>query len=87
MSNSRDGNYEIYTVDASTREVHRLTNDPAIDVLPVVSPDGRWVAFASNRDGSWEIYAVSSSGGEPRLIAPIVGSLSNFLEHRLEWVN
>ena len=87
MSNSRDGNYEIYTVDASTREVHRLTNDPAIDVLPAVSPDGRWVAFASNRDGSWEIYAVSSSGGEPRLIAPIVGSLSNFLEHRLEWVN
>ncbi len=87
MSNARDGNYEIYTVDASTREVNRLTNDPANDVLPAVSPDGRWVAFASNRDGSWKLYAVSSSGGEPRLLAPIVGSLGNFLEHGLEWVN
>jgi len=87
MSNSRDGNYEIYTVDASTREVNRLTDDPALDVLPAVSPDGRWIAFASNRDGSWKLYAVSSSGGEPRLIAPLVGSLGNFLEHSLEWVN
>lgn len=87
MSNARDGNYEIYTVDASSREVNRLTNDPANDVLPAVSPDGRWVAFASNRDGSWKLYAVSSSGGEPRLIAPLVGSLGNFLEHSLEWVN
>ena len=87
MSNARDSNYEIYTVDASTREVNRLTNDPANDVLPAISPDGRWVAFASNRDGSWKLYAVSSSGGEPRLIAPLVGSLGNFLEHGLEWVN
>ena len=87
MSNARDGNYEIYTVDASTREVNRLTNNPANDVLPAVSPDGRWVAFASNRDGSWKLYAVSSSGGEPRLLAPLVGSLGDFLEHSLEWVN
>lgn len=87
MSNTRDGNYEIYTVDASTREVNRLTNDPGTDVLPAVSPDGRWVAFASNRDGAWKLYAVSSSGGEARLIAPIVGSLGNFLEHSVEWVN
>lgn len=87
MSNTRDGNYEIYTVDASTREVNRLTNDPGSDVLPAVSPDGRWVAFASNRDGTWKLYAVSSNGGEARLIAPIVGSLGNFLEHSVEWVN
>jgi TolB protein len=87
MSNTRDGNYEIYTVDASTREVNRLTNDPGTDVLPAVSPDGRWVAFASNRDGAWKLYAVSSSGGDARLIAPIVGSLGNFLEHSVEWVN
>ena len=44
-SNARDSNYEIHTVDASTREVNRLTNDPANDVLPAISPDGRWVAL------------------------------------------
>jgi TolB protein len=87
MSNARDGNYEIYTVDATSREVTRLTDSPAIDGLPTVSPDGRWVAFVSNRDGGWKLYAVPSTGGEARLVAPIVGNLDNFLEHSLEWVN
>jgi TolB protein len=86
MSNARDGNYEIYTVDATSREVTRLTDNPALDVLPAVSPDGRWVAFASNRDGAWKLYAVPSSGGEARVLAPVVGDLSNFLQHSLEWV-
>ena len=86
MSNARDGNYEIYTVDATSREVTRLTDNPALDVLPAVSPDGRWVAFASNRDGAWKLYAVPSSGGEARLLAPVVGDLSDFLQHSLEWV-
>lgn len=87
MSNVRDGNYEIYAVDTTSREVTRLTDNPAIDVLPTVSPDGRWVAFASNRDGGWKLYAVPSTGGEARLIAPVVGDLSNFFEHSLDWVN
>ncbi|HAJ36076.1 MAG TPA: hypothetical protein DCL15_10320 [Chloroflexi bacterium] len=87
MSNARDGNYEIYTVDATSREVTRLTDNPALDVLPAVSPDGRWVAFASNRDGAWKLYAVPSSGGEARVLAPVVGDLSNFLQHSLEWVD
>jgi len=87
MSNARDGNYEIYTVDATSREVTRLTDSPAIDGLPAVSPDGRWVAFVSNRDGGWKLYAVPSTGGEARVVAPIVGNLDNFLEHSLEWVN
>lgn len=86
MSNARDGNYDIYTVDATSREVTRLTDNPALDVLPAVSPDGRWVAFASNRDGAWKLYAVPSSGGEARVLAPVVGDLSNFLQHSLEWV-
>lgn len=86
MSNARDGNYEIYTVDATSREVTRLTDSPAVDVLPAVSPDGRWVAFVSNRDGAWKLYVVPSTGGEARALAPIVGDLSNFLQHSLEWV-
>lgn len=87
MSNARDGNYEIYIVDATSREVTRLTDNPGIDVLPTVSPDGRWVAFVSNRDGGWKIYVVPSTGGDARLLAPVVGDLSNFYEHSLEWVN
>jgi len=87
MSNARDGNYEIYTVDATSREVTRLTDSPSMDVLPTVSPDGRWVAFASNREGGWQLYAVPSTGGDAQAIAPVLGDLSNFLQHGLDWVN
>jgi TolB protein len=87
MSNARDGNYEIYRVDVTSREVTRLTESTSIDVLPTVSPDGRWIAFVSNRDGSWKIYAVPSTGGELYLIAPVIGDMSRFLEHGMEWVN
>lgn len=47
---------------------------PAFEVYPSFSPDGRWVAYASNESGAWEIYVrsfpdagskvrVSTSGG------------------------
>lgn len=87
MNNTRDGNYEIYRVDVTSREVTRLTESTSIDILPTVSPDGRWIAFISNRDGSWKLYAVPSTGGDLYLIAPVVGDLSRFFEHGIEWVN
>jgi TolB protein len=87
MSNARDGNSEIYRVDVISREVIRLTNDSEMDILPAISPDGRWIAFVSNRDGSWKIYAVPSTGGEVSVIGPIVGDIGRFFEHGLIWVN
>src|SRR5690349_11165949 len=55
----RDGNPEIYTMDANGSNVNRLTNNAAIDESPVVSPDGSKVAFVSLRDGNFEIYSMS----------------------------
>lgn len=50
-------NYDIYVVSArgsgSPSPVYR---SPASDRYPVVSPDGRYVAFASDRNGFWDIY-------------------------------
>jgi uncharacterized repeat protein (TIGR01451 family)/fimbrial isopeptide formation D2 family protein len=39
-----------------------LTQNPADDVEPSQSPDGQWMAFASNRDGNWEIYVTPTDG-------------------------
>lgn len=86
MSSGRDGNYEIYRLDVGSGQVTRVTNNPGLDVLPVVSPDGAWIAYASNRDGGWKIWAMPSDGGLEHIVAPLTGDLSNWQEHGLQWV-
>jgi TolB protein len=54
---------DIYIKDVASRVVTQLTNDPAQDVMPKISPDGSRVAFASNRAGSWNIYVMPITGG------------------------
>jgi TolB protein len=37
-------------------------------VTPVWSPDGRWIAFASNHQGSYDIYRVRPDGSQMQRI-------------------
>jgi len=53
---------DIFIKDVVGKSVTQLTTDPASDIQPEVSPDGRHVAFASNRSGSWEIYLMRTDG-------------------------
>ncbi len=64
----RDGNFDIFTVDLETREERQLTENPAADVSPVVSPDGSTIVFASNRDGDFELYAMDADGSNLRAL-------------------
>ena len=47
FSSVRDGNWEIYVMDADGQNQRRLTNHPAIDFQPSWSPDGQKIAFTS----------------------------------------
>jgi TolB protein len=58
----RDGNDEIYVMNADGSNPLRLTSGPAYDGSPAWSPDGEQVAFVSDRDGEQKIYVMSSSG-------------------------
>ena len=62
---NRDGNDEIYRVNASGTELTRLTDDLAGDRFPAVSPDGTQIAFHSNRDGNDEVYVANADGSAP----------------------
>ena len=68
----RDGNFEIYVMDADGVNQRRLTDNPAKDLAPSWSPDGRRIAFISERDGhahrripgrfTSEIYVMNADG-------------------------
>jgi Tol biopolymer transport system component len=66
---NRDGNFEIYTVNADGSSPTRLTNVAGDDLAPAWSPDGTKIAFASARDGGgYEIYTMNADGsGQTRL--------------------
>jgi eukaryotic-like serine/threonine-protein kinase len=61
--------FDIWLTDVARNSEMRWTFDPAIDALPVWSPDSRRLAFASNRTGTFAIYLgpVSQPGSEERL--------------------
>jgi Tol biopolymer transport system component len=63
FTTNRDGNQEIYLMNADGSAATRLTNNTASDRGPKWSPDGTRIAFESNRDGNWEIYVVSATDG------------------------
>jgi TolB protein len=72
---SRDGNPEIYILDAKTGEEQlRVTQHPAIDTSPTWSPSGRRLAFVTDRyTGRPQIAITSAHGGEVQRPAQVGG--------------
>lgn len=60
---NRDGNLNIYVMDADGKNVHQLTDHPASDLHPAWSPNGQEIAFQSTRDGNIDIYVMDTNGG------------------------
>lgn len=85
MSETRDGNWEIYRASVADGSVIRLTNDPAPDGLPAVSPDGSQIAFFSKRSGAWGLWVMPATGGEATQITAIPEELPDWLRHSIDW--
>jgi Tol biopolymer transport system component len=63
----RDGNWEIYVMDADGSHPVNLTQDPGNDFWPSWSPDGTKIAFMSkwDNDDDFEIYVIDADGSYP----------------------
>ena len=74
---------EVFTVPAKEGEVRDLTNTSgARELWPAWSPDGKWIAYASDRSGEYELYvrAQDGTGTERRLT-----SLGSGFRSALAW--
>lgn len=63
---NREGNEDIWIMEATGKNSSNLTAHPADDRTPAWSPQGDAIAFASYRDGNWEIYLMGTDGSRPR---------------------
>lgn len=67
----RDGDKEIYLMDADGGDVRRITHREGVETVPDISPDGEWIAFATDRDGAGlKIWLQRLDGSEGRFLEP-----------------
>ncbi|MGI4831401.1 MAG: peptidase S41, partial [Janthinobacterium lividum] len=59
---------DLWTVDRKGGRATRLTTGVGLETSPVVSPDGRTIAFSGEYDGNTDVYTIPISGGVPKRV-------------------
>jgi TolB protein len=59
------GNYDIYVMEAATRQLVEITRDSGRNERPSWAPDGRHIVFESTRGGSRQIWSMLADGSQP----------------------
>lgn len=62
FTSQRDGNAEIYIMNADGSNQTNLTNSSSNDGEPCFSPDGQKITFESTRDVNSEVYVMDADG-------------------------
>jgi TolB protein len=58
----------LYLKSVEGQAVTQLTTDPASEIEPTLSPDGKQIAFACNRSGMWDIFVMGIDGKSIRQV-------------------
>jgi eukaryotic-like serine/threonine-protein kinase len=74
-------NQDIWIYDRIRNISTRLTTEPAADVMPLWSPDGKYIAYASSPDSIYDLYEKNlASSGKPILLLK-----TNFNKDPKDW--
>ncbi|PYS99622.1 MAG: hypothetical protein DMF63_11095 [Acidobacteria bacterium] len=72
FTSDRDGNREIYVMNADGTNQTRLTNNAIVDDYPAWSPNGTKIAFASQKpSGDYAIFRMDADGTNRVEITPL----------------
>ena len=70
FESTRDGNLEIYAMNADGSGQTNLTRDPAEESDPVWSPDGTRIAFVKALEGHRNIWVMNADGSGQTNLTP-----------------
>lgn len=72
FNSNRGGSYDLWSQPLAQGRPdgppRRLTDHPGSETIPVLSPDGRWVAYGRVFQEQRDIWAVSAEGGVPHAV-------------------
>ena len=68
FSSYRNGNRDIYVMNADGSRQQRITRNTVEDWSPKFSPDGRWMIFPSLRVSGWELVIATADGSKQILL-------------------
>ena len=64
--------FDIYRINSDGSGLTSLANNPARDMYPAWSPDGKQVAFCSDRDGKNALYLMNADGSNQQLLSDAI---------------
>lgn len=64
FTGSRNGQYDIYSVNIKTGVETQLTDTAGLDDGPEFDPQGKYIYFNSNRSGTMQIYRMKPDGSD-----------------------
>jgi tol-pal system beta propeller repeat protein TolB len=74
FTTDRDGNDEVYAMNADGSDPVDLSQSPGRDFEPTWSPDGKRIAYTSDRNGKPDIYVVEADGSRTTRLTISEGS-------------
>ncbi len=86
ISSIMSGNSEVWSLSTDGKERRQLTNDPADDIAPVVSPDNASIFFVSNRTGEAHCWRMNADGSDQTQVTHAEGGFPIFVSPDGNWL-